>query len=213
MSALGYGWRYFRRHGLIPTVRAIIKRYVYRSYQAVITHNGLAGPPADDHVGNVTFRLATPSDLDHLAELERYGRGSTLRASVTEDNDWLFVACDGDRIVATRWVSRAVPPHGLMSRVVQLRQGQVWALDIFCLPEYRNKGIGRHLSLFSDRLLASRGYTAVLGAVTVFNTPSFHMHLHVGRHPFCYVSYFRFLFYERLLISKEIPEQFGAGRK
>ena len=72
--------RYVHRGGLAPAIRAIIDRYCYRSYQCVIDRSALAGPPAADHAGDVVFRLATPSDLDHLDELERYDRGSRQRA-------------------------------------------------------------------------------------------------------------------------------------
>jgi GNAT superfamily N-acetyltransferase len=211
VTALGYGWRLFRRRGLIATVRAIIYRYVYRNYRGLIFRTGLAGPPTEGHVGNVVFRLATASDLDHLAELERYGRGSMLRAGVTEDNDWLFVACHGDRIVATRRYSRVVPPHGLVSRVIHLEPAQVYMADIFCLPEYRSQGIARRLSLFGDRFLGSRGYTDSFAATEVTNTPSLRMSLHKGNgRPVYHVSYFRLLFYERLVISKDIPPKYWA---
>lgn len=113
LIALGYAWRYFRHLGLVATVRAIAR----------CTSTALATteePPAD-HVGDVVFRLATPSVLDHLTELERHGRGAIQRALVTEDHHWLFVACYGDHIVATRRYCDPVPPHGLMSRVVRLR--------------------------------------------------------------------------------------------
>lgn len=211
MTLLGYGWRYFRRRGLIAVVRAIINRYVYRSYQGVIFCTRLAGPPTEDHVGNVVFRLATTSDLDHLAELEHYGRGASLRAGVLEDNDWLFIACHGDRIVATRQYSRAVPPHGLLSRVIHLGPAQVYMADVFCLPEYRSQGIARRLALFGDRGMASSGYTESVAATAAGNIPSLRMSLRKGNgHPISYVSYVRLLFYERLVVSKDIPPQYWA---
>lgn len=210
MTALGYGWRYVRRQGLTAALRTLFNRYVYGSHECFVLRCDLAGPPAADHVGEVVFRLATPSDLDHLDQLDRYGRGARQRAHVKEDNDWLFIACHGDRIVATRRYSRALPLHGLMSRVVQLSQRQVWAADIFCLPEYRNQAIARHLALFAERFLASQDYTELLTSVTVTNTASLRMSLHKGSEPFCYVAYSRLLFYERLVVSKEIPERFGA---
>lgn len=202
--------RYVRRRRLAPAIRTIIDRYCYRSYRCVIDRSALAGPPAADHAGDVVFRLATPSDLDHLDELERYDRGSRQRAYVEQDNDWLFVACHGARIVATRRVSRVVR-DGLISRVVQLRQGQLWAADVFCLPEYRNQGIARHLALFGDRFLASLGYEDRFGHVAVSNTPSLRLSRHKGNQPVYYVSYFRVLFWERLFVSKDIPRRFWAG--
>ena len=83
--------------------------------------------------------------------------------------------------------------------------------DIFCLPEYRSQGIGRRLALFGDRFLASRGYTESFAATEVTNTPSLRMSLHKGSsRPVSHVSYFRLLFYERLVISKDIPPKYWA---
>ena len=168
----------------------------------------LAGPPAADHVGDVVFRLATPADLDDLAEFERYGRGSAQRAYVEEDGDWLFVASHGQRIVATRRYSRAVPPYALMSRVIRLGRGQVWGADIFALPEYRNRHIARHLAIFGERWLASQGYTELFTSVSADNTASLRMSYEKGSRPFYHVTYFRLLLYERLRVSTEIPRRF-----
>jgi GNAT superfamily N-acetyltransferase len=216
VARLGNWWRYVRHHGLMAAGRIMINRYVYRSHRFVVTRAVLAGPPAADHAGDIVFRLATSSDLDHLDELERYGRGSTHRSHVKQDSDWLFVACHGDRIVATRRYSRALPPasrdgHGLMSRVMQLDPGQVWVADTFCLPEYRRQGLARLLGLFAKRFLASLGYKENFSAIAITNTPALRMSRHQGSQRVCYVSYFRLLFYERLRVSKEIPAQFEAA--
>jgi GNAT superfamily N-acetyltransferase len=196
----------------MPAILAIINRYLYRSRQCVVVGSRVAGPPADDRLGDVVFRLATSSDLEHLDELERYGRGSRQRTFVEEDNDWLFVACHGDRIVATARYSRVVRDE-LISRVVQLGQGQVWGADQFCLPEYRNQGISRLLALFANRYLASRGYTDVASSVLVTNTSSLRMTLHKGNKPLYYVSYSRMLFWERLRVSKSMPRRLWDALK
>lgn len=182
----------------------------YRSHRCIVTHNLLGGPPAADHVGSVRFRPAGPADLDRLGELEPYGRGSVDRRYVEEDHDWLFVACDGDRIVATRRYGRVIR-HELVSRVVQLGDGQVWSADIFCLPEYRNQSIARYLGLFAERVLASYGYTEMFGVISVTNTPSLRSVLRKGGRPVYYLSYFRFLFYERLGVSRDVPRRFVEG--
>ena len=67
------------RRALVPAIQAAIARYVYRSQQYVIFGDGLAGPPAVDRLEDIVFRLATPSDLEHLDELEPYNRGSPAR--------------------------------------------------------------------------------------------------------------------------------------
>jgi hypothetical protein len=136
-TLIAHGWSYFRRRGLRATAGTIISRFVYGSRQLVVYRTRLAGPPAADHVGDIVFRLATPADVAHLDEFEPYGLGASQRAYVDYDHDWLFVACDGERIVATRRYSLRVPAGSLMSRRLQLGPRQVWSADAFCLPEYR----------------------------------------------------------------------------
>jgi GNAT superfamily N-acetyltransferase len=196
------GWRYLRRRGVKASTRAFVERYVYRAYTGVVVAVDIAGPPAPDRLGDIVFRQATPADLARLDDLDRYGRGTALRAEVAHNGDWLFIACHGDRIVATRRCSRVVPVHSLMSRVVRLEEGQIWGADVFCVPEYRNRGIGRHLALFGERVLATLGYRQLLGAIATTNTAAVRMHEGIGRQPVRYVSYFRLFFYERLRVTK-----------
>jgi GNAT superfamily N-acetyltransferase len=207
MTRLGNWWRYIRQRGLLAAGRALIDRFIYRSHRCIVTWNLLAGPPAPDRVGDVVFRLATPSDFDRLDELERYGRGSTHRTYVQQDNDWLFVGGHGDRIVATRRVTR-VMRDSVVSRVLQLGPGQLWGADVFCLPEYRHRGIAPRLQQFGDRYLATLGYKERLGTIVVTNTPSLRMSRLSGKRPLYYVSYVRILFWERLRVSKDIPREY-----
>ena len=210
MTRLGNWWRYLCQRGPVATGQAITDRFIYRSHRFFVTCALLAGPRAADHVGDITLRLARPSDFDRLDELERYGRGSIQRTYVELDKDWLFVACHGDRIVATRRVSRVVR-GGLESRVVQLNEGQVWAADIFCLPEYRNQGLGRYLALLGDRFLAALGFEERLAAVAVTNTFSLRMSRRVADRPLYDVCYLRILFWERLRVSTDIPKELWGG--
>ena len=219
MISLRHGWHYIRRHGVMAAAKAAFRHYVYSAHECLITEATLGGPPVADHVGDIVFRRATEADLNRLDELDRYrGRGSTHRMRVIEDSDWLFVACHGERIVATRRYSRAVPSasrdgHGLMARIVQLGRTQVWADDVFCLPEYRNRGITRLLGLFAMRSLAALGFTENLATIATTNTPSIRMAHHQGVRPLYYVSFFRLLFYQRLVVSKDIDPALWPGPK
>src|SRR5688572_13622082 len=152
---LGTGWRHIRQRGLVPALRTFGNRY-YRSQQLLVVRGPLAGPSAVDHVGDVVLRLATDSDLQQLDELESYGRGSIQRRYVEEQNDWLFVACHQQRIVATERASRVIRDP-LVSRVIRLSGDQVWSADAFCLPEYRSQRISRYLGIFGQRFLAGQG--------------------------------------------------------
>ena len=106
----GRWWRSLRERGLVAAARAAARR-VYRSHAIIVNRTDLRGPAVPDRVGDIVFRLATEADLDRLAQLDGVGRGSRQWAYVVEDNDWLFVACDGERIIAT----------------VRLAPGSTWA--------------------------------------------------------------------------------------
>lgn len=205
-SAVSHVSKHFRRQGARHTLRLLVRRCLCGSNEFVITRASLGGPPVEEGVDDIMFRLASRFDLAKLGEFDRYGRhGRMARASVVEDHDWLFVASHSERIVATRLIGRNVPPHGIMHKVVKLAPGQVWEKEMFCLPEYRGRGIARRLSLFSDRYLAAQGYTQLLGVIAARNVPSLRMHVHKGVEFVCYVSYSRLLVHERLRISPEIP--------
>lgn len=196
---------YLRRHGPRQTLNRIIARLSHGSQDFIITRVGLGGPPAPDRVGDVVLRLATPSDLPRLEELERFEHRASVLHRHVHDGDWLFVACDGERIVAARIVMRALPAHELASRVLRLRPEQAWDEDMFCAAEYRGKGIARQLSLFSDRFMHSLGYTEAFARISTANIPSLRMQLHKGSEFAYHVSYRRFLLYKHLRVSRQIP--------
>ena len=208
MTALSNAWRLLRQHG----VRKFIDRYVYRSQQRIVVRGGFAGPSVPDRVGKIVLRLATESDLDHLDELEEYGRGSIQRRYVKEGTDWLFVACDDERVVATERASRVVRDW-IASRVVQLRDGQLWSADAFCLPEYRSQGISRQLGMFGQRFLAAQGYKESFGSIAVENTPALRMARRAGVTFAYHISYVRILFWERIRVSEDVPKKLWDGLK
>jgi GNAT superfamily N-acetyltransferase len=200
-QALGY----VRRHGLRQTVGRFRVRFIYGSQDFIITRVALSGPPVHDKLGEVTLRLATPSDLPHLDELERYDRRASVIRGHVEDGNWLFIACHGDRIVAARITSPAIPTHAITAKALRLGPEQAWDEDMFCVPDYRGKGIARHLSLFSDRYMASLGYTEAFASISTWNIPSLRMQLHKGSEFAYHVSYRRFLIYDRLSVSPHRP--------
>lgn len=189
-----------------------VRRRLYSARRFVVIRTPLGGPPVADHIGDVVFRRADSIDLDRLDTLETYGRGSTQRAYVTKGHDTLFVACHGDRIVATRRCSPEIRDP-LAAKVVELGAGQIWGADIFCLPEYRSAGLGSRLVLFADRQLASQRYTEVLAAVEADNIASLRLSLRKGSQFAYYVSYFRLLRYERLRVHEELPRCLQARLK
>jgi GNAT superfamily N-acetyltransferase len=205
MSRLKNWLRYARKHGLLAASRAFRDRWIYRSYRCVITYSVAAGPPVPDQIGDVRFRPATPSDYEQLREFEGSGRGERARWYVDHENDSVVVACHGDRIVGFRRASRVIR-DSVVSRVVKLEPGQFWGADVFCLPEYRSGGIGRHLKVFTDRYMASLGYKEHFGSIDVTNIASLRASRAAGREAAYYISYLKVLFWERLRVSKDVPD-------
>jgi hypothetical protein len=198
--------RYVRQHGLRQTVRRLIAWCTHGSEDFIITRVGLTGPPVAERVGDVVLRVATSADLPALLEVEHFSsRAARLRGHV-EQGDWIFIACHGERIVAARVVTRAVPPRDLASRVLDLRHDQAWDDDMFCVTDYRGQGLARQLSLFSDRYMGSLGYTEAFARISTSNVPSLRMQRHKGSAFAYHVSYRRFLFYKRLRVSERPPQ-------
>ena len=209
-GTVAHAWRSLRFGGVRRTVRAVFARCVYRSQEFLIVRNELAGAPVPDHLDGIVFRPATPADLQNLGEFDQYGRGTLQRRYVETDHHWMFVACDGDRIVATRRCSDTVPRHELLSRVVRLAPGEFWSSDSFCLPEYRNRGLNRHFGLYMARSMSTRGYRTHLSGVAVTNIPSLRSSRKKGSRVMYHVAYSRVLWHERIRVSKELPPAFAG---
>ena len=210
LSVAREGLRDFRQRGVLASARVLSRRYIYGLTEFVIFRQALAKQPVDDRPGEIAFRLATPADLERLPPLGR--RGHMYRQQVGRDGDWLFVACDGDRILATRLISKALPRYGLLSKAVLLTPSQVWGTDLFCLPKYRGRGIARRLMRFTNQYLASLGYAECLYSVAPTNAVSLRLQLDLGAEPISYVSHRRLLLYGRLRVSREIPAHVWALR-
>jgi len=203
LNAVRYSWRYLRHRGLRATVRAVGRRYVYCSRDLVVLKSSRIDPSAVDGVGEIRFRLGGPADVDGLREFDR-SRGATPRPPSGNGQVWRFLACHREKIVATRWYSEDLPPYSLITRVLAPKRGQLWAGDVFCIPEYRSRGIVRRLGLFAQAHLALQGYTEFVSAISGQNIPSLRMHLHDSTF-ICQITYRRLLFREDLRISHEPP--------
>jgi RimJ/RimL family protein N-acetyltransferase len=93
----------------------------------------------------------------------------------------------------------------IVSRVMTLGPGHYWGADVFCVPEFRNRGIARHLQVFADRHMASLGYKDMFAGISATNIASLRASRAAGREAVSYVSYVKVLFWERLRVSKDVP--------
>jgi hypothetical protein len=86
----------------LPDAWRRVRQRLFATRKFVVIRKKLEVFPVPDRLGEVVFRQASATDLERLDDLEAHGRGSTQRAHVRERHDMLFVACHGDRILATR---------------------------------------------------------------------------------------------------------------
>ncbi len=202
-------WRYIRTRGLRKTVLQIWDRYIYTSQEWVIFLNLLEGPPVAPPSG-IVFRPYTPADLPLLGAFARYYRASELRARL-EEGCWLDLAFDGDRPVAFRLTSTSSPRQAPFAKLIRLKADQTRTVDLFCLPEYRGRGIGRWLGPFAERRIATMGYRENISTVGLNNVSSLRSTIYQGDRAVRVVSYFRVLFNSKQRISYDVGRVFEAA--
>ena len=196
---------YLAPRGLSGILRAAIRMTLYGRAHLIVIRSALAGPPFEPGSDGLVFRQATADDLAALETLAPHHRADRLRACVAEAGEWLHVARDGDRIVGFRRVSRGISPRGVLATVLRPTPDQVYTQDLFVHPDYRNRSVGRRISLAQDRQLAAVGFKEMLSSVDADNLASLRMSFRKGSRPVCVVSYFRLLFYRRLVVSRTLP--------
>lgn len=205
-------WRKVRVHGLSAVIAFAIETYVFASRQWVIFRADLAGPPADPGSDGIVFRPYRPEDAHLLAAFEPYRRATELRNRVAE-GFWLDLALDGERPVAFRWARITGPKYGPLARLIHLEPGQIWP-NVFCMPEYRGRGIAKRLGLLMNRRLGALGYREEVSAIRLDNAASIRSTLDQGDEPVRIISYFRLLWWARYRISTDLsPVYEVAGRR
>jgi hypothetical protein len=81
----------------------------------------------------------------------------------------------------------------------------VWSADAYCAPEYRNRGVNRQFGRFTMRYLAARGYTEEFGVIDASNAASLRSVVGRGSELVYFISYTRYFFYARLVVSANLP--------
>jgi hypothetical protein len=135
-------------------------------------------PLAAPHDDELSYRRATVADVDRLATFEPQRRRAEFREWL-ERGDWVFIALDGERPVAFHCVS-CVSPVSPMFAGIRLAGDQVWTVDIYTKPEYRNRHVAGKLRELRDSFLFARGFRENLASVRADNVPSL-VHGYGGR--------------------------------
>ncbi len=174
-------------------------------------------PLLPDH--DLHCRLGTLDDLESLRVFEPYRRRAEFRDWLQHDA-WLFLALDGNRPVAFQCFAHAVPTSPPLSRI-ELTTRQVWTVDVYTLPEYRQRSVAQHLRAYRDGLLRERGYEEYVSSVREDNLPAL-SYAYGGKVRLARrierLTYVRFLCFSRTWLQREAARQLekhleaGAGQ-
>ncbi len=204
--------RYLRTRGWRWTLARAVETAVYASGRWVVYRNPLDGPLVPPRADGIVFRPVTSADVEWLGGFEPHHSRAELLARLA-DGCWIDVALDGPRPVAFRVVSSASPP-GPLGIVVKVDAGQIWVNHLFCVPEYRGRGLGTELALAMDRRLATLGFRECLSANRLDNIAAIRTTLAQGDEPLYVFSYFRLFWLVRRRVSTDLTEVYrAAGRE
>jgi GNAT superfamily N-acetyltransferase len=203
-------WRFLRTRGIRHSLDRFVFGYVAGSARWVLFYNSLAGPPAPAAHGEITFRPYGPGDAESLAAFEPRIRRSQFLAWVDE-GCFVHLALHGVRPVGYRIVSPR-GPRGPLARVVRLEPDELWVVDLYCVPEYRGRGIGVWLPLSMDRYLGAAGYRGMYSTNLLNNSAAIRASIKQGDQFRGVVTYRRRLFRRTLIVSTDITEALAAAR-
>ena len=201
-------WRFVKGRGVWATLRVLAQLFGHGRRDWIVTEGLLPGPPPEPDPGGIVFREATDEDLGYLDSLTPHRRPEVLRARIRDDGCLLYVARDGRRIVAFRLVGPAPTHYARFLRLdqfLQLAGNDLFVHEVFTHPDYRNRGIGRRLSLASDQLLVERGCRRHVSLIRIRNLPSLRMAFRKGTRPILHISSVGFLFFRRYRVSRTMP--------
>jgi GNAT superfamily N-acetyltransferase len=203
-------WRFLRTRGIRHSLDRFVFGYVAGSQRWVLFYNDLDGPSVPAAHGEIMVRPYDPGDAELLAAFEPYIRRSQFLARI-EEGCFVHLALHGVRPVGYRIVSTR-GPRGPLSRVVRLGPDEVWVVDLYCVPEYRGRGIGIWLGLTMDRHLAATGYRGMYSTNLLNNPAAIRASLKQGDQFRAVVTYRRVLFRKTLIVSTDITEVLAAVR-
>jgi hypothetical protein len=161
-----------RVRGLRRTVRAVVQGYLFSHRSWYIFYRTIRPDPAPPPGDSAAFecRLATPADIESFAMFEP-------NRSRREFRDWLdegalvFAAFVDGRPVAFQCFSHHVPTGPPLSSLT-LAPGQLWAVDVQTLPEYRRHHAAAALRAYRDRALGGQGIREYVSSVQEDNLPA-----------------------------------------
>jgi hypothetical protein len=152
---------------------------VYLFYRP-LSHEGRLNP-------DYTYRLATSDDVDSLRLFSSMYTPLQFHRMIT-GGEFVFIACDNDKPIAFQIASFKSGTRLPRSKF-PLTEGQVWILDTYTLPEYRQHHVAASLKTFRDRYFLQRGVHEIVATVMENNFPSL---FYVTTSPIRSVQFFLF---------------------
>jgi hypothetical protein len=162
-----------RVRGLRRTVRAVIQGYVFALRRWYVFYRPIPPVPPPPPSSESECRMATAADIESFAVFEP-------NRQRREFQEWLdggallfaaFAAFADGRPVAFQCFSHSVPTGPPLSSLT-LGPGQVWAIDVQTLPEFRRHRAAAALRAYRDCVLGERGYREYVSSVQDDNLPA-----------------------------------------
>jgi GNAT superfamily N-acetyltransferase len=151
---------YVRNRGVRHSISTVITTFLVGRRRWLVTCEDLRKwEGARPGVPGLELRLACRDDIPRLRRLSRWPADGP--EAWLEPGRYLFLALLGDEVVAYRGLT--VDVHPLVSKVLRLREGQIYEADVYTVPQHRRRGISRDLNIVAAPLLVARGYRQALG--------------------------------------------------
>lgn len=188
-ATLGKAWRLYGW----GEDRVVVFEYIFAG----------AGSAFEPQPDGITLGPATTKDLAELSALDSRGAPRIL-SIIEQDDGWLHVARDGERLVGYRFATRRYWGYGVRTKVIRPAADQVYIDGIFVHPDYRGRDIAGRLVVAQNHDLIASGIRGALGSVSVDNVASLR-HRRTGSRPILFLDSRRRLFYHRWSVSPTMP--------
>lgn len=151
---------YVRNRGIRRACSTAITAFLVGRRRWLVTCEDLTRwDGAQPDVPGVEFRLTGREDIPRLRRLSRWPADGP--EAWLESGRYLFLALQGGDVVAYRGLT--ADAHPLVSKVLQLREDQIYEADVYTVPAHRRRGISRALNIAAAPFLIARGYRQAIG--------------------------------------------------
>jgi GNAT superfamily N-acetyltransferase len=136
LGALTVLREHLRSRGVWGTLRRLFTAFVFRQEHLVLYYKSM-----EDEIQRVTAKIpgvtrrATLDDLDGLQVFAHHYTGAQFRRWI--EHGWVWVFEHDTKLIAYRVVTRELPRVGAPHDLLKLEPTDVWAVNMYTLPEYQ----------------------------------------------------------------------------